>query len=327
MFMAIDLGYGAIKVFAPYGGGILPSHVAVDGREHVHRGWTERRSARPLEVRIDAGNFYVGDGAHDWGTPVENLDFDRFLGTPEMKALLYGAFTLFGCAEQALDLVVGMPLEFLTGPEDVIRGKVKQVKRWLRGEHVWDSEDATCHQVVASVAIASQADGTLFDYFLDSTGQMVPERLGQFKAEIGIMNVGMNTVDLLVVQEGRTRQRFTAGNTVGVRRLLELCNAQQLYTIGELDRMLRGGDLDTRAAMEVWAREVLGFIEHQWGKAFKRFGRVVCAGGGSILLRDELVRRFGGKVFVPDDPVMTVARGLFRYALMREARRESRRRR
>ncbi|MBV5325060.1 MAG: hypothetical protein J0626_07230, partial [Rhodospirillaceae bacterium] len=32
--------------------------------------------------------FYVGVGAHDYGRPVENLDVDRFNGTPEMKALL-----------------------------------------------------------------------------------------------------------------------------------------------------------------------------------------------------------------------------------------------
>jgi len=214
-----------------------------------------------------------------------------------------------------------MPLEFLTGETTAIRRKVARVKRWLRGGHDWLCDGTAYHQAVDGVAITSQADGTLFDYFLDETGEMMPERRGQFKRELGIINVGMNTVDLLVVEAGKTRQRFTSGSRLGVRRLLALCNAEGLYTIGELDRQLRAGTLDTGAAMEVWGREVLGFVERQWGKSFKRFTRVICAGGGTILLRAELVRAFGGKVHIPDDPVMTVARGLYRYALMRAARR------
>jgi hypothetical protein len=43
-----------------------------------------------------------------------------------------------------------------------------------------------------------------------------------------------------------------------VRRLLELVNTEGLYTLGELDGLLRNGQLETRSALPVWGREVSG---------------------------------------------------------------------
>jgi hypothetical protein len=48
---------------------------------------------------------------------------------------------------------------------------------------------------------------------------------------------------------------------------------------------------------------------------------VIAAGGGAVLLRDELMRVFGGKLWMPEMPVVATARGLFKYALMKDRRR------
>ena len=65
----------------------------------------------------------------------------------------------------------------------------------------------------------------------------------------------------------------------------------------------------------------MGFVEKHWGASFRRFATVVMVGGGVAILRDALLARFRDKAFVPDDPVMATARGLYKYSLMR-ARRE-----
>jgi hypothetical protein len=38
--------------------------------------------------------------------------------------------------------------------------------------------------------------------------------------------------------------------------------------------------------------------------------------GGACLLRRRLSARFGGKVVLPDDPVLATARGLYKMALL-----------
>ena len=130
----------------------------------------------------------------------------------------------------------------------------------------------------------------------------------------------LHTVELLVVRDGAPIQRFTAGETLGVRRLLELVSPKGLYSLGELDAQLRAGSLDVGTSLPVWQSEVLGFVERHWGNTFRRFSRVVAVGGGTVLLRKALLLRFRSQAFIPDDPVMATARGLYKYSLMRSRR-------
>jgi len=333
--LSADLGYGNVKLFGRRGALVMASHVATNGRETVHGLATMRgrRRMRPLEIETENGRFFVGLGAHDMGQQVvENLDFDRFDGTPEMSALLYGAWSRYGLGpEEKVDLIAGLPLALFTGDELVVRAGIRRIRKFLRGEHRWevlaggDREQVIGEQrvTVGEVMIASQADGTLFDYLLDEDGSMPSAKKLELGKEIGIVNIGMNTVDLLVTRNGQTVQRFTSGDTRGVRRLLSLMSSG-LYSLGELDQQLRAGMLDTSAALPVWGREVTGFLEDNWGRSFRRFARVVAAGGGALLLRDELLRFFGGKIWFPEQPIVATARGLYKLALMRAQRSGSR---
>ena len=91
--------------------------------------------------------------------------------------------------------------------------------------------------------------GAVFDYLLNEKGEMPVQRRMAFKGEIGILGLGMNTVELLVVRNGSPVQRFTAGRKLGVRRLLELINQDRAYSLAELDARLGGGCLDIARAL------------------------------------------------------------------------------
>jgi hypothetical protein len=130
----------------------------------------------------------------------------------------------------------------------------------------------------------------------------------------------MNTVDLLVVAGGAPVERFTVGKNIGVRRLLELTNRDGLYSLAERDDQLRAGMLDISTAQPVWAREVLGLIEQTWESQFKRFAAIIVVGGGSLLMRADLLRRFNGQAIIADDPVLATARGLYKYAALKAAK-------
>lgn len=322
MIIALDPGFGNVKVVGGAGEVILQSAVSTDGGPLAGRMVGLRAARPPLRISTEAGTFYTGAGAHDWGRPVESLDFDRLTGSPEMAALVYAALTEYSAGADLLhplDLLVGLPVEALTGQAaaPVKRGVVS----WLRGRHQWVVSDAGrefgLSIQVDRVRVTSQPVGALFDWLLDDAGAWIPERRALFRREIGVLGVGMNTVDLLAVRNGQPVQRFIAGRNVGVRRLLRLCDGQQLYSLAELDQQLRAGTLDTAGALDVWQREVAGLIESQWADQWRRFAAVIVVGGGAALLQEPLMRRFGGLAWVPADPVISTARGLYKYGLLK----------
>jgi len=103
-----------------------------------------------------------------------------------------------------------------------------------------------------------------------------------------------------------------------------MLNHDGLYSLAEVDAQLRQGQLDISHASPVWKSEILGFVEKQWGGSFRRFSRVVIVGGGAKILREELLLRFKERAFIPDDPVIATARGLYKYALLKEKRGQNR---
>jgi hypothetical protein len=286
-----------------------------------------------MQVVTEHGRFYLGLGSHDWGRPVENLADDRFLGAPEIAALFYGGITTYHRRYDpdldAVHAIVGLTQSAFT--EDAAHDIVSGVRSWLVGEHAWQIEDTqdapdleAFDLTVDRVDVTSQAAGTMFDYFLDDEGEFIPARKPAYKKEIGIVSVGMNTLELLVIRNGAPVERFLASETAGVRRLLEIVDPSGMYSRGELDTQLRLNKLDYKDALPAWTSEIGGHIERRWGNAFRRFATTIVIGGGAVLLRDALTARFNGKSFMPDDPIMSVARGLYKLGRMKENRRRKR---
>lgn len=317
-----DMGMGALKGWTASGGFELVSQVATNGHGHLADGILGLKNRkRPMLVGGEFGSFYVGAGAHEHGRPVENLDFERLTGAPEMRALLYGAWAQYqreyGPFDAALSLMVGLPLQMMTGEN--AKEYQRAVKGWLLGRHVFEADGLTHEVQVDEVRQTSQPVGALFDYVLDHRGRMIGERGGALTDEVGVISVGFNTVELLVVKERGAVERFTRGNTLGVRRLLELMNREGLWSLGELDARLRGGGMraELKQAMPVWSREVNGEIEKVWGTSHRRFAKVLIVGGGALLLKETLTGQFGGKAWVAEDAVLSIARGLWKMGVMK----------
>jgi hypothetical protein len=321
--MAVDFGAGNLKVYGQQGGVLMPSQVALPVGKRSGEVIGLRSAEHAQSVEVGGRELYVGKNAHRWGRPVENLDNARFVsGAPDVRALLYAAMALYreDCGEipAELELVVGLPQSALS--EDVQEETVAGLKRWMRAEHTWAVDGAGYRMNVERVRITTQAAGALFDYLLDDSGEFIAARKPNFKKEVGIISVGMNTLELLVVEGGSPVERFVDSETAGVRRLLELADPQGLYSRGELDEKLRGGELDVDGALPVWGSEVVGHIERRWGRAYQRFAAIVVVGGGAILLRDLILAKFNGRSVVPKDPVMAVARGLWKLRAMQHRR-------
>jgi hypothetical protein len=318
-----DLGMGANKLFGEHGGLETIAQVSLNGGTHMGQFVGLGAQAKtPLHIQCASGSFYVGAGAHDWGRPVENLGYDQLMGAPGAIALLCASLTnyikRYGPFTAPIQMMVGLPIELLSGEE--AQANAAAVQAWLTGTHAWVADGQSYTAEIAEVKITSQPVGAMFDHMLDDAGKVRPSLKGLFAQEVGILSVGFNTVELLVVRDRKPIQRFTAGATVGVRRLLEIVNGQRLYSLGELDARLRAGQLDVSSALPIWERALMGQIEQQWGTAWRRFAAVLIVGGGAVLLRDTLPHRFGGKAIVPDNPVLSIANGLYKLALSQQGR-------
>jgi len=325
--LGVDLGGGALKLYGAAGGIELPAHIASAGHRTRRARATGLRTLKPpMRVLTGGTGFYIGLGAHDWGRPVENLGDERFAGSPEVQALLYAGLSRYLDDHSYLDhadLIVGLTQSAFLA--DI----APNVRSWLSGDHTWATEQAGQSKPstrdyalsIGQINVTSQAAGALFDYFLDDSGAFISQRKPAFKKEVGIISVGMNTLELLVLRNGATIERFTDSITAGVRRLLEIHDPSDHYSRGELDTMLRRGQLDYKEDLRTWASEINGHIERRWGSAFRRFAAIIVVGGGVILLNNELTARLNGKAYVPDEPVLAVARGLYKLGLQRSKRR------
>jgi hypothetical protein len=216
-----------------------------------------------------------------------------------------------------MDLIVGLPLSAVSGP-DAEETKTA-VKAALSGTHHWLADGVSHEAYFDNVLVASQPVGALYDWMLDSNGKVPADRKALREKELGVLGLGMNTVDLLAVERLVPTERFTGGYQVGVRRLLELSNTHGLYTIAEMDERLRAGKLDTSASLQVWKNDVYSVIDRQWSdNSWRRFAAIVIVGGGSILLRDALSKKFGLLAQFPADAVISTARGLYKFAVMKK---------
>ncbi|MCB8942521.1 MAG: ParM/StbA family protein [Ardenticatenaceae bacterium] len=327
MNFGLDLGYGAIKLVGEYGGIELPSHIATSSGPVAADLAGIEATERPLLIKtIPHQPYWCGLGAHAYGRAIENMDYDRLIGSVEVQVLLYAAFTRYmhQChiipKTASVTLYVGLPLEPISGDKGEVDNVVAAVRQWLVGVHHWQADAQPYSLSVKAVHVASQPMGAYFDYILADDGR--PRHAAHLGQEVGVISVGFNTVERQVFQSGTFIPRFTAGSQDGVRRLLERVNgrSQGLYSLGELDAKLRLGNLETHQDIEDWARQVLGKVEASWGRDWRRFAHVILVGGGARLLNGRLLSKFEGKASLPDDPVMAIAQGLYKLAVAKEAK-------
>ena len=71
--------------------------------------------------------------------------------------------------------------------------------------------------ITAIRAKIPQPVATWFDWGMDTKGQWVKGKAAQ-RAPALIIDQGFNTLDVLVVEDGRISQRISEGDTLGMRR-------------------------------------------------------------------------------------------------------------
>jgi hypothetical protein len=311
--VGFDGGFGGLKMWSQAGGLEMLSQVATNGGGHFEGMIGLKQAERPLMIETADGQFYVGARSHNYGRRVENMSFDRFGGSPEMRVMVYGIFTKYiqeyGSFNGPLSVMVGLPLGMMG---ESLKEQRLAIRRWMLGVHEWEANGETFRVEVGRVRWNSQPVGALFDYVMDFDGSPVLGHERALRERIGVLSVGMNTVEKMVIDNQTLNEALTDSDKLGVRRLLELVNDKR--SIGEKDVALRLGNLRYKDKLPVWASEVNGCIERKWGEDLESFAAVLVVGGGALLLGSQLNLVAGGvnKAVISENPVLSIASGLYK---------------
>jgi len=312
--LGLDAGFGAFKVYGENGGEQVVAHVAEAPSAEIDFA-AVGMGGKPTATLITngIGRFYVGMGAAELGRVNNRMDYDRLTGSPELKAIYLASLGKAGAnSRDSISLVAGVPLGFVSG--DGVKERVAQLKGWMAGEHHWEEGRKARGANVTSVAVLSQPHAAYLDYVLNDDGT---ENDNAVAGEMGIISIGHNTIELLVTEDGNPSRKFAHGEKAGVRRMLETINKELGggYEIAELDSKLRVGKLNAEKAIATWGSEVASVIERAWGESHRRFAKVIAVGGGIRFVQPQLKKLFGSRLVVPEDAVMAIARGLYKFGV------------
>lgn len=310
--LAVDPGFGVTKVKINEHVISIPSAIS---RIHTvgMAGIGMKTASHANIVTYGWETYAIGEGAWHHGEPLTNRDYSA-LASPERKALLFGATSqILSPGEYNLEMmVIGLPVPLLMDEVQgqAIMGGLKSYK----GTHTFSTQKGEYKFTINKLKALAQPVGAYADWLMDEELRI---RKNGRNAEVAILDIGMNTLDLYVVQDGKVLPRFIGGGKVGFRRLLQLLSMNG-HDPEELDAMIRTGKLKpTKDQLESWLSEILATTERTWSN-LRRFTTVIPAGGGSIVLSDLLriaLISKGAAVSWPEHPSTTNVEGLWKWGM------------
>ncbi len=314
--LGLDLGFGNTKIYDNRGSTIFASHLATPGTQYASdEGNTDDTVSM---VSFDGARYAVGETSFRKGSPIAGLGMHRLLGSSEVRAITYAAlgnhFDNYGRVKDGLNVYVGLPANLLTAAEKA--STVESVTGWLKGRHEWEQDGRTMLATVEAVTVRSQASGAISDMMFTREGVQTKEAQ-YLTGNFGVISIGYNTIELSGGLMGKPSDVLMGSDIFGVHRLLESCNTDGLKALPMLDLELRRGLLNGEYASirKAWADQVFSFIDTKWKKTAKILNRVILVGGGAQYARETLENVFGARLWSPDDPYISIARGLYKRAV------------
>jgi len=293
-----------------------------------------RKDDEPIEISFAGGTYLVGHNVARYARPLERYDAAKYTDSMEVRALTYAALAqLVDGGSNNLAVMVALPVEVIMAPN--YKETVKGIEGWLLGEHRFTYDGRPASILVEAVKCMAQPVGAFFAWGLNEAGQWNRDEADLTDATVAVLDSGFNTLDLLLVKQGRIEKRFTGGDTLGVRvaaeEIARAVKAQLGFTLSmaEADAFIRqyldkkkvevmaaGQKRDLtpiiRQALNSLATRTIDFVQSTWSEA-NQFSYVLLAGGGALVLDAPLRRKIGHAQMLPD-PVTANAIGLAKLA-------------
>jgi hypothetical protein len=247
---AVDPGFGETKINVDGKSASLTSAIA-RLKQIGMAGIGMKTASKAMNIQMGWETYAIGDGAWNWGEVLTNRDYSA-LSSPERRALVFGTLsTILDPGTHEFDtMVIGLPVPLLLDEtqSQTIMGGLKAYK----GTHQFNTDKGTYNLTINKLKALAQPVGAYADWLLDDELHI---RKNGRQAEVAVLDIGMNTLDMFVVQDANILPRFIGGDKVGVRRLLEILNTNG-HEPEELDAQMRSGRLrPSKDQLESWLSE------------------------------------------------------------------------
>jgi hypothetical protein len=307
-----DPGFGNTKVYTAGTAAVLQTSVARPKEVGLSAIGLKKAGRHVARVEFEGQCFAVGSGAWHKGEPLTSLDYHA-LASPGRQALFYAALSqVVPIGNCAVTLIIGLPVPLLQDAAQAA-AVLDSFKRF-KGEHHFTVNGTARQITIGMIKVVAQPVGAYVDWLYNAELQ---PRTGSQHAEIAVIDIGFNTLDLFVVASGQVVERHIGGAEMGVARLLSLLDGAG-RDLNELDADLRAGTLSLDARdLDLWLGEILAVIKRTWS-SLKRFQAVIPCGGGAVVLGDRLksvLATKGAAIYWPDDPIITNVRGFWKYGM------------
>ncbi|MBT3313326.1 MAG: ParM/StbA family protein [Anaerolineae bacterium] len=311
----------------------IPSVVGVGTTEGglLSTGTLTKNTKKPLAVSWKTFQYLVGHHVEKFAQTIERMDFGRLSNGDEMRALFYAtlAALLETNKDNTVSIIVGLPVELMLNKKEAQK-VLRKLRSWMSGPHEFQTNGKSYRVTVQDVNIFGQPTGGYFSWLLNDEGKAI-RPASDLRALVTVCDIGFNTLDVFSVQSGQIIGKHTGGNTAGIRRAAEqlIRDIKEKYGVTlsrhQADEYLRAkkpifscaqGDMDISPfvdqALSVASASIGDFLETLLGNG-QQFRYMLFTGGGSALIKKELLQRYPLAQVLPD-PVFANALGLARYA-------------
>jgi plasmid segregation protein ParM len=329
LLVATDDGYAQTKV---YGQG-------VDGKAPVRQVFrtaarSGRHAIRGMQNEGALGLYKVEEGEDftvNESVQAESTTFDGYHYSTMNRAVVHHGLISAGYDGRNVDLITGLPVADYFAPGGINIAKIEQKKaNLLKG--IERQGGSTAH--IRSVDVGCQAVAAFFDYAFDDALKVRQE----LKGRVAVVDIGGRTTDIAVIVNGMGIDEANSGSAnQGALDVYKALNAalnqkhglREDFPVGDLAEAVRTGqfemwgesqdvrELVTAAVRQVEAN-IAREIDRRIGGVMAGLRKVIFVGGGSALFR-ELPGRFKAG-YVGEDPEFANARGLYKFAAVRQQR-------
>lgn len=329
LIIGLDVGYGMTKAVCENGQQVrFPSLVAPAEfiRFKADVGASVQTNGMTLHATGE-GDVFVGELAARQGRPGavrSPRDRDR-VADPIMNHLADAAFASL-LPEQdyaCVNLVTGLPVDYYRDAH--------LLAEHLRGQHTINVDGRSLVVDVSDVLVVPQPFGALLSVLLDERGRLLAAVEHLVRSQIGVLDVGAHTTDLILVDGLEYIEAGSGSLEVGVSTVLEMLRKVLLddyrisYEPHQLEVAIRRGWLVidgqrmplnglAHSQLNVIAQSIEARARTLWN--IGTLSAIILAGGGSLALRQWLEPYFKQGIYAPDAAMANVV-GFLRYGLRR----------
>jgi plasmid segregation protein ParM len=327
VIIGLDVGYGDTKAVCDNGRSTcFPSLIAPAESIRFKADVGAQVQVKGLTLRdTEEGDLFVGELAARQGRPGSvrsPRDRDRVADAIMLHLTDAALAALLPDVEYTrAKITTGLPVDYYRDAE--------ALATHLRGQHVIKVEGRRLMVDVDEVKVVPQPFGGLLSVLLDERGKLMADVAHLVQGRVGVLDVGMFTTDLILVDGLEYIEAGSGSLEVGVSTVLEMLRKVLLddhrvsYEPHQLEVALRRGwvvingqtvKLNGLASdrLSVIAQSIESRARTLWNVS--TLSAIVLAGGGSLALKRWLEPYFGQAIFAPD-AAMANANGFLRYGL------------